>query len=170
MEQQVLITDAVHATVGEQHLDMFLEFFADTERMVQTLHELVLLGGELVGIGRVNGGEMTRFHLVLLTIDDIDATLVVDMFEYAAVFHLPFRTTVEDECLLLELDDRDGLMHLSRQTLVLVLHRVVFQELRLELLAGVVAIDLHGEGGQRHKVDAVGFLDGGEVGIAQTQA
>ena len=170
MEQQVLITDAVHATVRKQHLDVFLEFLADTERMVQTLHELMLLGGELVGIGRVNGGEMARLHLVLLTIDDIDTTLVVDMFEYAAVFHLPFRTAVEDECLLLELDDADGLMHLSRQALVLILHRVVFQELRLELLAGVVTIDLHSEGSQWYKVDAVGFLDGRQVGIAQTQA
>ena len=38
-----------------------------------------------------------------------------------------------------------------------------------KLLAGVVAVGVHGEGSQRNEVDAVAFLERGEVGVAQRQ-
>ena len=170
MEQQVLVADGVHAAVREQHLDMFLQFLADAERVVQTLHELMLLGGQFVGMLGVDSWEVTRAHVVRLAIDGADTTFVVDMLKQATVFHLPFRTAVVNQCFLLELNDGDGLVHLGSQAHILILHRVVLQELWLELLAGVVAIHLHCKGGQRYEVDAVSLLDGSQVGIAQAQA
>ena len=78
---------------------------------------------------------------------------------------------VEDGGLRLELYDADGLVHLRREQQRLLVHAALFlQLLGDELLAGVVAVDLECEGGQRHEVDAVALLEGGQVGVAQAQA
>ena len=95
---------------------------------------------------------------------------VVDSVKEAPVLHVPLRVALEDASLLLELYDGDGLVHLGRQLQRLVVHaRVWLQQSRYKLLAGVVGVDVEGEGGQWHEVDAI-LLDGGQVGVAQAEA
>lgn len=73
--------------------------------------------------------------------------------------------------LNLELYHGDGLVHLRREADGLLVY-VAGATARggLELLAGVIGISLHGEGGQWHEVDAVAVFQGGEVGVAQAHS
>ena len=74
-------------------------------------------------------------------------------------------------CLHLELDDGDGFVHLCRESLGLVVQDAGSTiQLRQELRARVVLVCLHRKGGKRHQVDAIAILQGGEVGISQTQS
>jgi len=168
VEEEIGIADGIHATMREHGAHVFLEFLADAERVMELLHQIGLLRGEGVGIGRIDSGEVATLHLVLLAIDGAYATLIVDSREEHAVLHLPLRTAAEDGGLLLELNHGDGLVHLGREQLGFLVHLIARQQLGHELLAGIILISLEGEGGQRHEVDAV-LLDGGEVGITQRE-
>ena len=137
--------------------------------MRQLVHQVGLLGGKLEGMRGINGGEVATLHLVLLAINGAVAPLVINPTEHAAILHLPLGATAEYLGLGLELQYGDGFVHLGRELLGLLVHRVAWQQLGLELQARVVAIHIECKGGQRNKVDAV-LLDGAEVGIAQTKA
>ena len=65
----------------------------------------------------------------------------------------------------LELYDADGLVHLCGQRHVAVVKRVVFRHFRHKLFTGVIAVYVHGEGGQLDEIDAVSVFDGSHVGI-----
>ena len=64
VEEEVSVVDGVHAAVGEEAFDVLLQLVADAEGVVQLAHELGLLGGELEGVCRVEGGEEGVGHLV----------------------------------------------------------------------------------------------------------
>ena len=148
---------------------MLVQLLADAERVVQLLHEVGLLRGELVGLGGVDRWEVAALHLVLLAINGAVAPLVINPTEHAAILHLPLGATAEYLGLSLKLQHGYGLMHLGGKLLGLIVHRVAGQQLGLELQARVVAIHIEGKGGQRHQVDAV-LLNRSEVGITQTEA
>ena len=61
-------------------------------------------------------------------------------------------------------------MHLCCQSECLLVELVAFQQPGHEFLAGVVAIDIHRKGGQRHQIDAVALLKRCQVGVAQRQS
>ena len=69
------------------------------------------------------------------------------MVEEAAVVHLPLGMTLEDLGFLLELYHGDGLVHLGCELARLLIHLVAGQQSGKEFFAGIVAIDLEGEGG-----------------------
>ena len=127
----------------------------------------MLLWRELVGMLRVDSGEVARTHVILYTINGTYATFIVYMFQQTAVLHLPFRTTMEYLGFFLELNDGNGFVHLSCQAHILFFHRVAFQEFGLEFLARVIAIDLHSEGGQRHQINAISLFNSRQIGISQ---
>ena len=148
---------------------MLVQLFADAERVVQLLHQVGLLGGELVRMQGINGGEVTALHLVILTIDVAGALFVVYHTEHAAVGHLPLGAAGKYLGLGLKLQHGDGLVHLGGELLGLLVHRVAWQQLGLELQTGVVAIHVECKGGQGYQVNTV-LLDGSQVGITQAQA
>ena len=147
---------------------MFLQLFADTERVVKFLHEVGLVGRQRIGLTGVDRGEVTALHLVFLTIDQANTLGVIDVIEHTTIRHLPLRATVIDGSFLLELYDRNSLMHLGCQLAGLVVHTVAWQYHGYELFAGVVLVCFESKRGQWYQVDAV-FLDGCEVGISQAQ-
>ena len=49
----------------EQALDMFLQFVANAERMVQLLDQFCLLRCELEGMSGIQGGEERIGHLII---------------------------------------------------------------------------------------------------------
>ena len=53
----------------EQGAYVLVQLLADAERVVQLVHEVGLFGSELVGLLRVDGGEVAALHLVGLAID-----------------------------------------------------------------------------------------------------
>ena len=170
MEQQVRVADAVHTAVGEQRADMLVQLLTDAEGVVQFLHQQFFLGRQCVGGRWVDGGEIATLHLIRLAVDGAGLSVVVNVVEQTAVLHTPFWVTLEDACLFLQLDHGDGLVHLGGQLESFLVHSGVWlQQFGDELLTRIFAIHFEGEGGQGHEVDAV-FLDGGEVGVAQTEA
>ena len=169
MEQQVAVADGVHTAVRQQRVDMLVQLLADAERVVQLLHQVGLLGGKLVGVLGIDGGEVAALHLVGLAIDGAGALLVIYHTEHAAVLHLPLGATVKYLGLGLKLQHSDGLVHLGGKLLVLLVHAVAWQQLGQELRAGIVAIHVECKGGQGHQVNAV-LLDSRKVGITQAQA
>ena len=169
--EQVVVANAIHAAMRKQHADMLVELLAHRETMVKLIHQFDLLGRELVGVLRVDGGEMAARHGIFLTIQANGLLLEIDEIEHLAVLHLPIGMALVELRLQLKLDDADGLVHESREALGLVVETLrTGRDLRLELLAGVVAIDVHGEGGKRQEVDAIALLKRGEVGVTQREA
>ena len=148
---------------------MLLQFLAHHEGVVQLAHQLFFLVCQRIGVAGVHGGEVAGGQLVSLVIQVNGAPLVVYALEEAAVGHLPTGMALHDLPLYLELYHGDGLMHLRCQPGGFLVY-VGGSTARggLELLAGVIGISLHGEGGQWHEVDAIAVLQGGEVGVAQT--
>ena len=103
---------------------MFLQLLADAERVMQLLHQIGFLRSESIRRLRVDGGEETALHLILLTVNGTDAAFVVDVVEEQTIVHVPFWMTADDSSLLLKLDNGDSLVHLSRQLKVFIIHRV----------------------------------------------
>ncbi len=73
MEEQVLVADIVHTAVREDGADMLAKLLADTERVVQFLHQIVLLWSEL----DEPCGEVAVLQLILYSIDGTCLTLKV---------------------------------------------------------------------------------------------
>ena len=164
--EQVLVANGVHTTMRQDGANMLAQLLGDAERVVQLLHEHVLLGGESGDAS----GEVAVVHGVLLAVDAAYLPLKVDGLDEAAVLHLPLRAAVEDASLLLELDDANGLVHLCRQQQRLLVNLIVFQQFGHELGARVVAVGLQGKSGQGDEVDAIAVLEGGQVSVAKRQA
>ena len=57
MEEQVAVVDAEHTAVQQQALHVSLQAVADEEGVLQAADELLLLGAEPIGVGRVDGRE-----------------------------------------------------------------------------------------------------------------
>ena len=137
--------------------------------MVELLHEQGFLVCELIRLFWVDGGEVTRHHLIGLTIKFAKPLLIIHMFEETAVFHLPLGVTLEDLCFCLELQYGDGFVHLGSQLARLLIHLIARKQAGNEFFAGIVAIDFEGESGQGDEVDTI-FLNGAQVGVSQTEA
>ena len=74
---------------------------------------------------------------------------------------------MENLSLLFELYDADGLVHAGYEEAAFVVKGIVFQQAWHEFFARVVAVHIHGKGSKGDEVDAVAFLERGQVGISQ---
>ena len=171
VEEEVGIVDAIHAAVAEEAGYVAFEPRADGEGVVELGHQLLFLGGEGVGVGGVDGGEVGVGHRIDLAVDLHSALRVVDAVEQPAVVHGPFGVFLRHGTFELELDYGDGLVHLSHQA------EGLFGVLRLlgihfggELRAGIVGVGLHCHRGEGEEVDPVAVLKGREVGVAERDA
>ena len=87
-----------------------------------------------------------------------------------AVFHVEFRTAADDVSFQFELDDTDGLVHLSHQTQRLIVVWVVLWVcFRTEEFAGVVGVSLHGKGGQREQVNTIAIFQSCQISVSHGQ-
>ena len=170
VEEEVTVVDGVHAAVGEEAFDVLLQLVADAEGVVELAHQLGLLGGEVVGVCGVEGGEEGVGHLIRYAVLHEEAAFLVYILQHEAVLHLPFGAAQDHLGFELELYDGDGLVHLRDEAAcLLVVRGVVLVEARAEEVAGVAGVGLHGEGGQGHEVDAVAVLEGLHVAVAQRE-
>ena len=167
MEEQVVVVYGIHTSVLQNLTDVLMKFLRHLERVVELVHEQFLLRCQLIRMRRVDSREGVALQLILLAVKHDGALIVVDIVEQQTVLHLPSRVALDDGSLLLELYDGNGLVHESSQTMCLLVKtcRVCRRDLRTEFLAGIVAVCLHGEGGKRHKIDAITLFQSGEVGI-----
>ena len=171
MEQQIGVEYPVHATVGEQALYVLVQLVAHTERVVQFVDQFLLLGREFVGRFRVDGGEITVAHGVFLPVAHENFSFKINVLQLFPLFHVPFGAAVYHGSFELDLDNADGLVHLCDEASgFLVMPRVVFVQLRPEIMTGVVGVCFHGERGKRHQVDAVAVFQCGEVTVTERQA
>ena len=154
----------------KHHADMFVQFLANLEGVVQFLHQQFFLRAQPVRLFRVDGREVAGSHLIFLSVHHHCSLLEVYLFEESAFLHLPFRVFLEELTFYLKLDYGDGLVHQGGESLCLLVHGCsTARHLRLELLAGVVAVGVHRKGGKWDEVDAVSFFQGSQVGIAQRE-
>lgn len=170
MVEQVLVHHAVHAPVAQHQLYVLVELLAHGEAVVQPLHQALLLGRELVGILRVDGGEVAGCEFVFHLVHFHRSPLEVDGVEQLAVVHVPSRVSGYHGGFKLPLYHADGLVHTGQEQFVFLVEGVFLGYLGHELHAGVVAVGVHGEGCQLDEVDAVAVLQRLHVGIAQGYA
>ena len=170
MEKQVIVVDEVHASMPEQELNVLMQLLTHFERMVQLVHEVFLLRGQLVWVLRVDSGKITAEQVVGLPVEGNPPLLVINILEELPVLHLPFRLSLVDACFLLELYHGNGLVHLCRKPhcLLVELMRTV-RYLRHEFSARIILIGFHGKGCQWHQIDAIALLQRSEVGIAERE-
>ena len=171
MEQQVVVHNGVHASMREDQLDVLTQLFVHRERVVEPFHEVVLFGCErYITVACYDGREVAGGHGILLSIHLACTFLKIHGTQQVTVLHAPLGVLVEDLGLHLELENGDGLVHHRGETRILLIEFLAtasgpWHELR----ARVIAIGLHGEGGQGHQVNTVCLLKGSKVSIAQTE-
>ncbi len=171
VEQQIGVEYPVHASVGEQALYVFVQLVAHAERMVQFVDQFLFFGCKPVGGFRVDGGEITVAHGIFLSVAHENFSFKINVFQLFPFLHVPFGAAVYHGSFELELDNADGLVHLCDEAPgFLVMPRVVFVQLRPEIMAGVVGVCFHGERGKRHQIDAVTVFQCGEVAVTERQA
>ena len=171
MVEQVAVADGVHGAMTEEATDVLLQLLGDAEGVVQALHQVFLLGCQLVGMLGVNGGEKGVEHRVVLSVEAIGASLEVDVLERTSAVDVPFGVLLDELPFQFELYDRNGLVHLCDEAhLLFVGLAIVRCSKRQETLAGVIGVCLHREGGKREEVDAVAFLQSSHVGEAQRES
>ena len=73
--------------------------------------------------------------------------VIVDSAEHTAIGHLPLRMAHKNIGLGLKLQNGDGLVHLGRKLLGLIIHSVAWHQLGHKLHAWVVAIHVERECG-----------------------
>ena len=103
MEKQIGVVDGIHAAVREYGTDVLMQFLGNAERVVEFLHQQLLLVGEFIRLLGGDGREITGTHRIGLAIEFAEPLFIVDMIEKTAVFHLPFRMTLKDLGFRLEL-------------------------------------------------------------------
>ena len=171
VKEQIRVDDGVHASVIEETFDVTLQFFAHSETVVQLSSEIFLRLGQSVRLFPVHRGEVARVHGVCLAVELIDAFFGANVVERADALHHPVGMGLGHLLFQLELQDAHGLVHTGQQQLFFLVHGVlVFCQLGHEFGAWVIAVVLHGEGGQRHEVDAVSVFQRGHVAEAQREA
>ena len=169
--EQVAVADEVHAAVGVEAAHVLAQLLAVHEGGMDFVHQFALFVRQAVGVGGVDSGEMGVAQGVFPPFVAEDAAGVVYLVQQLAPCHAELGTAVDDGGLEFQLDDGDGLVHLCDESLCLL---VVLGAGKVhpgcKHRAGVVAVGIHGKGGQGQKVDAVAVFEGGEVAVAHGQA
>ena len=153
--------------MAEQQTHVGMELFAGGKTVMQSLHEILLLGRQYVRILRVNRREVARREFILHLVHLDRTTIVVDGIKQLAAFHVPAWMAVDEFSFQFPLYHADGLVHAGIEKFVLLVEGIFLGYLRHEFNAGIVAIDIHGKRGQLDEIDAVAILEGFHVGIAQ---
>ena len=147
MIEQVAVVPAVYGAYGIEEPGVDLELFAAAEAGDKAVYYILLLGGELIGVGGVYGGKVGIPEGVYRVVYLYGAVFVVYAGEHIPVRHLVLRPAGYYLPLQLEQDHGDGLVHPGGQQLVLlaVPGLVAVGELDGELLDVAVLIDLVGK-------------------------
>ena len=161
VEEQVAVKDLVQPALGVNKADVLLELLAALEGGGELAYDLVLLGGEVVGVFPVHGGEVAVVQGPGPAADGHALVLVVDLVQQEPVLHAEAGVAQDLLPLQLEEDDGDGLVHPGGEELILlgVVVLVVPGQLDGEAGAVGVPVDLVGEEGQGPQGDAVAGLD-----------
>ena len=168
MEKKVVVHNGVHATVREQHVDMLVEFFTHHEGMMEFIHQSLFVFSKRIGIVGVDSRETAGFHLIFLAVHNVNLALEINVLQYTTVDHLPFGMFAEQLSFHLELKHGNGLVHLCCQTSTLGIHFFcATAHFRNENRTRIVFVCLHRECGQRNQINAIAFLDGCKIGIAE---
>ena len=166
MEEQVAIVDAIHTAMLQQEFDVFVQFFTHHERMVQPVHQVLFLGSQLIWMLWIDGRKVVSMQRIFFSIQQNGSFFIINIVEQCAVLHLPFRMFLKQFALFLELNNGNGLVHQRCKAERLLVHLFrSTRETRVEFLAWIIAIGLHGKGCQGNEVDAVAFFQCNEVGI-----
>jgi len=88
--EQIVVADLIHASMVKQRVDMFVEFLADQEAMMQSLQKLVFLIREHAWVGGIDRWEMTTAEWIDFAVEHDGPMVVIDEVEQFAVLHLPF--------------------------------------------------------------------------------
>ena len=172
VEEQVRIAHGVHSSVCEQALHVALQSLACAERADETVHNLLLLFVEAIGILLIYRGEVSVLDGVDFTIVFYCTFLEVHLFEQTASLHIPVGILHVELRFEFELYYGNCLVHLCYETLCLLTGRIFAVEVDegFEYVAGVVGICLHCEGGKGHHIYAVSVLQCLCVCVSQRKA
>ena len=110
VEEDDVVVDEVGRAALVEEVHVAAELLGRGHGVDETVHDLLLLGGERVGVGGVDGGEVAGAHRAVLPVDVADAELRVDVLEEQTVVHLPVGMAEDGLALELEQDHRDGLL------------------------------------------------------------
>ena len=136
--------------------------------MLKFCHERFFFFGKLVWAFASCCRQISVKHFIFLLVDYACAFIEVYGFEKLSAFHLEFGMAVDDFGFFLELDYRDGFVHLCDESVcLLVMLAFLAQFSHSKKCAGVVFVCFHGKGGKRKQVDAITVFESGEVAIAQ---
>ena len=68
VEEEVVVADGVHASVGQEEADVSVQLLAYLEGSSELLHECLFLFGELVGPFGLYGGEVAAGHRIFFSL------------------------------------------------------------------------------------------------------
>ena len=81
MEEHIVVAHLIHAAVGQNNLDVLVQFLNNAERVVQLMHQLLLVFSEAVGVLGVDSREGVAAQGISLTVELDGPVLIVDVVE-----------------------------------------------------------------------------------------
>ena len=168
MEQQIAVVDLVKTALGIQEPDVPLEFFGMTEGIGELVDHVAFFRCQIVGVFRIDGGEIAVFQRVDLAADVDGFGSVIDSVQQQPVAHAEFGAAQQLLALQLEEDDGNGLVHPGGQQLVLfgIVFCVSIGELDLKAAGITVLVDFVGKNGQWPQGNAIAGFDYIQIVVA----
>ena len=135
--------------------------------MLQLVNQFSFLIRQRVRILSVDSGEIDVLDMVSFTIHFNSLILIVDGMQQSAVGHAPFRILGHQLSLKLELDYRDGLVHLGDQVFMLFREVAFVRQTWHKEVTTVIGVCLQCERCQGHEIDAVSILKRSQIVVTQ---
>ena len=131
----------------------------------EPVHKRLLVIGEPIGIGGVDGWEIHIAHFVSLAVGGHSAVGVVDFVQKQVILHTEFGVRAQKLTLELELDNRNRLVDFRPVEHVVLRQVDAFGVFRDKAGARVVRVGFERKDGQRAHIYAVAVLKAGEIAV-----
>ena len=158
VEHQITVADLIHGTLGQQKTDMPPQFLAVPEGVGEYGHQFLLRLRKPHGTVRVHRGKSAVPESVYPLANLHRPAAEIHSGKQIPLPHLPLRMGMDQLGLQLQLDHRDGLMHLSRQVSVDRIINIVVIGMGIIQRTGIVAVHLPGKNGKGPHIQSVAVL------------
>ena len=165
--KQIVVNDFIHAAVIINIINVLVQLGRVLEGLPEAFGQFAFLRGQAVGVLRVNGREVPVKQLIFLSVQGNGIIVIVDFVQQETALHFIFRMTFQQLALQLKQDDCNSLVHPCGLLRIDRVQDIFIQYMRLEPLAGVVAVDLRCKHGQWTQVNAIAVLNDIEGVIAR---
>ena len=170
MIKQIGIAHQIHTSIGKEATHVFFEFLAVHKRVMYLFYQFLLFISQTIRICRIYRREVGIAQRIFFAFIDKYSPFKVDFLKQLATTHSELRTTINNVCLQLKLNDGNSFMHLGYQPQgLLVISRISKVGLRCKDGTGIIRISIHRKSGKRQKIDAIPIFQCPQIAVTHRE-